>query len=404
MSTQILKMMLGEIGSSIDIPDSSYETAYARYKDLGKWLGENPKSKSARFKPHVFAQGSFRLGTVIKPWKRNDYDLDLSCKLQYGVTKENYTQEQLKKLIGADLEAYRIENHIEEALEPRHRCWRLIYQDHLNFHLDTVPCIPENELIRGVLQERMVKAGAVELFAKQIAQLAVSITDDRKESYRIISPEWNISNPEGYAQWFEARMKQAKRLFESIIAKAKDAKVDPIPAYQWRTPLQRCIQILKRHRDIMFEKDLDGQPISAIITTLAARSYQGEEEIVDAMQTILTKMGGLVNKNEPRVPNPVNPAEDFADKWPTDKGRELKLEEKFWYWLEKAREDFGTFSSSSDIQYLTEKAKNKFGADLNVDKLKKGIGLASGIVIGGKGLADQMPTKAVDHRGGGRFG
>lgn len=404
MSAQILKMMLGEIGSSIDIPDSSYETAYTRYKDLGKWLSENPKSKCARFKPHVFAQGSFRLGTVIKPWKRKDYDLDLSCKLQQGITKENYTQEQLKKLIGADLETYRLEKHIEEELEPRHRCWRLIYQDQLNFHIDTVPCIPENELIRGVLQERMIKAGTVEFFAKQVAQLAVSITDDRKKSYRVISPEWNISNSEGYAQWFETRMRQAKRLFESMVVKARVAKVDAIPVYQWRTPLQRCIQILKRHRDIMFEKDLEGHPISAIITTLAARSYQGEEEIEDAMQTILTKMGDLVNKQEPRVPNPVNPAEDFADKWPTDKGRELKLEEKFWQWLEQAKADFGTFSSSNDIQYLSEKAKNKFGADLNVDNLRKEIGLSSGIIIGGKGLADQTPKKAVDHRGGGRFG
>lgn len=390
MSVQILKKMLSEIGGSIDIPDSSYETAYKRYDDITKWLQENPKSKSAKFKPHIFPQGSFRLGTVIKPWKKNDYDLDLSCKLQEGITKGNYTQEQLKQLIGSDLESYRIEKHIEKKLESRHRCWRLIYQDSLNFHIDTVPCIPEDDLIRGILQERMVKAGTTDIVAKQVAQLAVSITDDRKASYRIISPDWNISNQEGYAQWFEIRMKQARKLFEAMVEKERVPKIDAIPVYKWRTPLQRCIQILKRHRDIMFEKDPDGQPISAIITTLAARSYQGEEEITDAMQTILTKMGGLVNKQVPRAPNPVNPAEDFADKWPTEEGRKLKLEEKFWQWLDAAKADFGLFNSSNDIQYLYQNAKTKFGAVLSrEDSDKESNGKSASVIYSSK----KQPSK-----------
>ena len=29
------------------------------------------------------------------------------------------------------------------------------------------------------------------------------------------------------------------------------AKVDDVPPYEWKTPLQRSIQIMKRHRDVM---------------------------------------------------------------------------------------------------------------------------------------------------------
>ncbi len=404
MSSQTLRTLIREISNTIDIPDSSYEMAQSRYNDLGKWLEESPKSSSARFQPHVFAQGSFRFGTAIKPWKRNDYDLDLSCKLQQGISKEKYSQSQLKELLGVDLEAYRLEKRIEEELERKRRCWRLVYQDQLNFHMDTVPCIPENDIIRGVLQERMIKAGTTELLAKQVAQHAVAITDEEKASFNIISSDWNISNPEGYAQWFETRMRQAKRLLESMVLNAKVSKVDDIPVYKWRTPLQRCVQILKRHRDIMFEQDEDGKPISIIITTLAARAYQGEEEIEDAMETILNHMGDWVNQQKPRVPNPVNPVEDFADKWPTEEGRVLKLEEKFWLWFKQAKEDFGVLGSSDDLQYLNERANNKFGVQLNTDDLKRKIASATGIILGGKGLADKTPSKPVDYRGGGRFG
>jgi len=404
MNVKTQKIMLGEIVGAIDIPDSAYQSAQKRYDDLEEWLRDKSKSKSAEFEPHVYPQGSFRLGTAIKPWKTEDYDLDLTCKMQKGVTKENYTQEKLKDLLGRDLEVYRLEKNVEKKLEQKHRCWRLNYKDQLKFHIDTVPCIPAREATRQILRERMVKAGTTEFLADQVAQLAVSITDDRKSSYPIISPNWDISNPEGYARWFENQMKQASRLLESIALTEKAAKIEDLPTYKWRTPLQRCVQILKRHRDIRFEHNRDSKPISIIITMLAAKSYRGEDNVEDAMKGILLRMGELVNPKKPRVPNPVNPVEDFADKWLTDEGRRLKLEENFWTWLKWANEDFGALGSSDDVKYLTEHARNKFGAELNTGELQKKIGVSASISAVSKGLANQSPKKPVDLRGGGRLG
>jgi hypothetical protein len=404
MNIQIQKTMIEEIAASIDIPDSTYEAARGRYEDLSEWLIRNSKSKSAQFNPYVFPQGSFRYGTAILPRGRDDYDLDLSCKLQNGVTKENCTQEQLKELLGNDLEVYRLERNIEEKLERKHRCWRLNYQDKLKFHIDTVPCIPEKDDMKQILRERMIKAGESKFLAERVAQLAVSITDDRKPSYRIISPEWNISNPEGYAQWFVNQMKQAGRLLESIALTAKVAKVDDIPTYKWRTPLQRCVQILKKHRDIMFEHNSDGKPISIIITTLAARAYKGEDNVETAMQSILSRMGDFVNQQTPRVPNPVNPGEDFADKWPTEVGLKLRLEENFWAWIDRAKTDFSVLGSSEDAEYLVEQTIKKFGATLNASELRRKLGSLGSIAAIGKGLADQTPKRPVDLRGGGRLG
>jgi len=404
MNTKTQKIVVEEILEVIDIPDSAYQSAQDRYDDLEKWLCDKSKSHSAECKPHVYPQGSFRLGTAVKPLKGDDYDLDLTCKMQEGFSKETHTQKQLKEFLGRDLDTYRIERHIDEKLEQKHRCWRLCYKDQIKFHMDIVPCVPAREDIRKLLRERMLKAGTIESLANQVAQFAVSITDDRKSAYGVISSDWDISNPEGYAQWFENRMKQAGRLLESVVLAEKAAKIEDLPTYKWRTPLQRCIQILKRHRDIRFEHNRDSKPISVIITTLAAKAYQGEGTVEEAMQGILLRMPSLVNSQKPRVPNPVNPSEDFADKWPTEEGRRLRLEENFMKWLKWINEDFEILGLSNDVKYLAENAKSKFGVELNTGDLQKRMGVAATVSVIGKGLSDQAPKKPVDLRGGGRLG
>src|SRR5688572_16154159 len=103
MADEFKAKVLRALAESLDIPDSAYKAAENRYHDLGEWLNNKAKAKSAQYKPHISPQGSFRLGTVTKPWKRDDHDLDLSFKLQEGITKLNYSQEFLKELVGQDL-------------------------------------------------------------------------------------------------------------------------------------------------------------------------------------------------------------------------------------------------------------------------------------------------------------
>jgi hypothetical protein len=375
-------LILDKIIQSLDVPPSAYEAAKRRYEDLGEWLQDADKAKSADFSPHVFPQGSFRLGTVTKPLKGEDYDLDLACKLREGMAKSSWTQKQLKLLFGEDLERYRKERAIKEELEEKRRCWRLNYQDELQFHLDIVPAIPETEAQRQVLVGRMVKAGSADdVLAHEVAEHAMSITDNQHRGYGIITSDWRISNQEGYAKWFERRMRQAQKLLESVEAREKAAALDNLPMYKRKTPLQRSIQVLKRHRDVMFEADSDHKPISAIITTLAARAYAGEVDVESALARIVDEMASFVNPAAPRVPNPVNPEEDFADKWSDDS----RLEDSFRSWLNQARSDFGTFGESDDIILLTETAQKRFGAKIDESELRKASGLlprATAIVSG----------------------
>jgi hypothetical protein len=382
MSSEMKAKIIDFLADSLDIPDSAYEAAADRYRDLGEWLHDKSKAKSAQYNPDVFPQGSFRFGTATKPWKREDYDLDLSCNLG-GITKGDCTQEELKQLIGEDLEAYRKERGIRDKKEEKHRCWRLNYKDHLNFHMDIVPSIPQAEDVRLILKERMIQAGSDKVIAKNISEHAIAITDNRHRHYRVVSMDWEISNPEGYAKWFESRMRQARRLLELRAMSEHVAKVEDLPTYKWKTPLQRCVQVLKRHRDVMFEHNPDVKPISIILTTLAAKAYQGEVDLYEAINIILTRMGDIIRPTYPRVPNPVDPREDFADKWGTPEGRNLFLERNFWLWLAQAKSDFNIVTSSQDKEFIAEQAMQKFGACLD-SKALSGIAGTSGVITAPK--------------------
>lgn len=390
MTNSITNRILEEVAGTIDIPDSAYEKAEQRYKDVGKWFGRS-EAKCFPFDPHIYPQGSFRLGTVVRPVNSCDeYDLDLGCRLRSGITKVTHTQKQLKQLVGHDLEDYRIARGIEEKKEEMHRCWRLKYADTLKFHIDLVPSIPESSAQKRLIKEAMAEAGSLEELAIIVAGWAGAITDNRSRSYELISNDWEISNSQGYALWFESRMKLARALLEKRAVEYKTAQIDDLPTYRWKSPLQRCIQILKRHRDVMFSDNPDSKPISVIITTLAAQAYQGEEEIVDALYRILSVMSSLINPKTPRVPNPVNPVEDFAEKWVDPRYLHLNLEQNFLLWVEQAKADVQSIGSARDANIIVEKAQEKFATVLTADGLSEKLRLEA---------ADNLLKKAVTPAG-----
>lgn len=376
MTTLIKTSFLNEVVEKLELPDSAYEKAEERYDDIGSWLSRD-NSTCNEFSPYIFSQGSFRLGTANRPLNSNEeYDLDLACELREGISKLTYSQAELKNLVGNELELYKVARRIEEKVEEKKRCWRLTYADLIKFHMDIVPCIPENEDRRHSIKKSILLENNDEYLADLFSELTVAITDNTHMDYFNISNNWNLSNPEGYARWFESRMKQAYQLLEERARLFKSATVDEIPNYKWKTPLQMCVQLLKRHRDIMFITDPDVKPISIILTTLAARAYQGENDLESTVLKVLDRIGSLVSSKSPRVPNPVNPAEDFTDKWDSKEGREKKLEENFWNWVTQAQIDFKKMCSSHSVDYLAEQSLNKFAIKMDKVTLAKTLGMS----------------------------
>lgn len=370
--------------ADIDIPDAAYQKAEARYKDLGDWFLRDGSRTSAH-RPRIYAQGSFRLGTVVKPLSAEAaYDIDIGCRLESGASTASHTQQQIKMLIGDELAAYRRARQIARDIEEKRRCWRLQYADDLNFHLDFVPSIPESGDRQLQLENAMRQAGSDGALASRVAKHAGAITDTSHPDYRRISANWRVSNSEGFAIWFESRMKLAPEVLLENAKRAGRASIDALPATRWRSPLQRAVQLLKRHRDVMFAGESKSAPISVIITTLAGRVYQGERTVEEAVAAILSRIDDAVNSSRPRVANPVNPAEDFADKWYDQRYANLRLEQSFFRWTRQARADFAWIQRASSTSEANDRVIKGFGlSERAASSLRSGGGLLASPVVKG---------------------
>jgi hypothetical protein len=338
--------------SLLDIPDSHYQLATARYESVGRWL-QRPLSTLAAHEPAVCPQGSFRYGTVNRPLLRTDeYDLDAIAELLL-LTKGDQSQKELKRMLGAELIAYATAHDFKSPPEEKKRCWRLDYADQVKFHMDVLPAIPEDEGFK----EALVRAGV----DSELAVWSIAITDKQHPGFAAVQRDWPRSNPKGFAKWFERRMRvEAQRRLQAMLQARALASIDDVPTWEWKTPLQRSIQILKRHRDVMFAQDCSLAPISMIITTLAAHAYEGEDDLYAALTGILERMPTFVRASFPRVPNPVNPAEDFADRWKADPW----LEDNFWKWHMRASADIACLDTFLRDQELREFAQETLGLSL----------------------------------------
>jgi hypothetical protein len=86
--------LLEQVGATLDMPQHLYEAAVAEYQDVGEWLSDKDRQLQRR-DPEVYPQGSFRLGTIIRPiTHEDDYDIDLVYLRD--LQKESTTQARLR--------------------------------------------------------------------------------------------------------------------------------------------------------------------------------------------------------------------------------------------------------------------------------------------------------------------
>jgi len=300
------------IVKDIDISDALFDAAEREYTELGKWIDR----ETPTYKVSIYPQGSFALGTVNKPITgADDYDLDLVCEFeqQYGFSARVLKWSVVKPL----LEQYR---KTKGEIEEKRRCWHVEYVDAPQFHMDVIPAVYRGSYI--------------------------DITDHDEENDRY---EYIGSNPKGYVKWFQGRMAVRRRalreqycLMHSDVIKSQ-ADIEALKEYHYKTPLQKAIQLLKRHRDVMFAGDKNNvKPISIIITTIAAELYDNEDNIVDTLANILTKAEGYIWAHKVgddfHVDNPSytgGDTENFAEKW----NKHPERAAAFFQWLQQARND-----------------------------------------------------------------
>jgi hypothetical protein len=290
---------LGRIAEELDIPPSKREDVERKYKAVTAWLADEDGAL-AQYNPDIYPHGSFRLGTVVRPLERDEFDLDFVARL--NIVAQPHNQAVVKQLVGDRLKengTYRTNRMIRE----KNRCWQVLYAG--DFHMDIMPAVPDPQR----------NAGSILVSDRDLAS-------------------WRPSNPRGFAVWFDSLLVP----FRTEFRKMAKVTIEKLPDQRIKTPLQMAIQILKRHRDIHFRSDVKLRPSSIILTTLAAKSYGQQQDLLDTLFAVVHGMPTKIERDAdgfPAVPNPTNPEENFAEKW----RKYPERMEAFGAWLAKVNRD-----------------------------------------------------------------
>lgn len=337
---------------SLDIPPSLYKNAEEKYKAITKYLIEHG------FDAEMYPQGSFALGTVVRPSKNNEdanYDLDFICQVKKARNETTAT------MLWRELKEVLENSPYADKLTEYDKCFTIEYADinGIGFSIDIVPAADETF-------ERKVKLRS-ESEHPELIGTSIVIPDTSRDRTM-----WVTNNPKGYRAWFErinepyraySQLENRRALFESH--PGVYASVEDIPVELERSSLQRVIQILKKHRDEYYFKSNDKKPISAIIGTLVAKVaetlppylsvFELLEKVLDTLRTHSRNDDMICKKNGKWViPNPTNPEDNLADTWND------ATCDKFFRWINQARVDL-IDALNADESTFRSVMENAFG-------------------------------------------
>ncbi|OLS10851.1 hypothetical protein AUQ39_02530 [Lacticaseibacillus casei] len=303
-------IILQRLCQQISLSETAKATVVREYNSLGKLLSDSELLDS---EVTVKPQGSYNLGTAIQPLRgsEDDFDIDLVAILNFSSNAEH-----TKKSVGKVLKSSQL--YSAKLSEEKKRAWTIEYD---NSHVDIVPAIES-----------------------QVADIAITnkVGDSRYE--------YRQSSPFAFKDWF---IQRGQGIYQALDKNGYDirSEVETPADYQEYTILQQVVKLLKYHRNKMFDgQDPELKPISMIITILAGKAYFGQDDLDKALLEVTRGLRQQIEvglAGTPHILNPINPNEDFADKWIEHPERKRA----FYDWLESVERDFGTSSNRERIAW-----------------------------------------------------
>lgn len=345
-----------KIVESLDLTPTMYNNAVEKYKAIVNVL------ESKGISAHIYPQGSFAIGTVIKPKIRKrkaDYDLDVICEVNYN--KYDITPQELYDQLKNALET---DERYSTKLEYFDECITINYSNinGVGFSIDIVPSVHEDQAKIISMKSRSDMP--------ELCDSSIAITMNK-------ALDWGSSNPKGFQTWFETvnqkfldydiHTNRARILNEN---RAIFASADDIPRPVIKTPLQRVVQLLKSHNNEFFNKPkikdykVKSVIIATLVTTIASNAPYYYDTF-DLLKYVLDELSVYTYLNENHIlfrsthpnntiiqydgktwyiENPSNPDDNLANSWNDDSTNATY----FFNWVNALIKDFEFISDSSN--------------------------------------------------------
>ena len=305
--------LLLESLKNIDLSPTMEENARRKYKAVSEYLENHGLLLD------FYPQGSFKMGTVIRPRKESkdgNYDLDILAITK--TLKSETTPRQVKESIGQVLkfsDRYRSKLAKEDV-----HCWTLQYAEDsagFGFNLDLVPSVKESTEV--ILLNKSLEVPF------EYADKLIAITQKNNDQY-----DWKTSNSLGFSDWFldnnrnfltnEVKERRKFRYRNELLEIY--GSVERIPDYQFKTNLQRAIQIAKRHRDIYYERSYSKDKPSSMLLTALITDAVKESHNLTIEQILLVFCQSFLSEKisiqkDSKILNPVDPNENLIQSFNT---------------------------------------------------------------------------------------
>lgn len=278
--------LLARIAQELQLDKTRLDRMETAYHAVANLLKNDPLFFDG-LEIEIYAQGSKRIGTTVKPVNNEDFDLDTVLHIY-----DPYYRHSPEEIYNALVEALGKDSYYSSIMEKKKRCVRLNYKS--DFHMDILPaCMPS-------------------LYEKEIIKIPEKVLKS-----------WSTGNPRGFSKHFleiaESVQKPMLKGYSNLLLEAKVETEDLPEELYFKTPLQRAVQLLKRYRDIYFQNK-EYSVSSIVITTLLAGVYQAENSIFETIDNAMMRITDRYNialkiGQKFKVFNPVNPEEDFTDYW-----------------------------------------------------------------------------------------
>ncbi len=323
-----LAYILELICDRLQITATQHNLAEEKYRAVGNWLRAK-ESPLYRYEPVIYPQGSFRIGTTVRPIGREEYDVDLVCQL----LNDGSIIDPMKLL--NDVYAHIVSNDMYKppVSEKKNRCVCINYKG--SFHLDILPARSDPHGDRNHI-----------------------LVPDKKNR------QWMASNPIGYAEWFESRARVLIKLLEN-------ARIEPLPHYETlrdKLPLQQTVQLLKRWNRLVFKDNDDYLTPSIVLTTLAANKYNKEPLVTMALSNVIDGIleEALVTSGPIMVLNPTNLKECLSEKWIENSDRYRSFIKA----LEQFKKEWSAIFHVSGVHNIAAGLSRLFGEDVVKESVK----------------------------------
>lgn len=316
IATSQNELAIESVCRKLQLDDTREKILSTAFSSVTQWLEDDPDFWGREDQDILlYAYGSRDIGTVVKPKSHEEYDVDFVIQTDYDHLL--FTPEDFR---------LKLFNRLREHATYRDKISLIRFGVRINYegqlHMDVMPAC----FLPG--------------------------------SSRLVAPDckkgsWVPRNLKGYSSWFKAKFVHDLRMLplyehyrsRGFIIEAR-AETEALPAavpFVAVQPLQKAVQLIKRHRNIHFENDTDSATSSIILTTLAGEYYDSSFSTIQAVDKILKlllheRIQCKVSGRKLRVYNPADSAVHLRDKellsskWEEPDGQ--KLYAAFWSFVE----------------------------------------------------------------------